>query len=186
MNGLQISTCTNVPRHPTASMDLTLFVPKLDTSTLVFQSGDGRITNDIDPFVERFLTSNGQHLKDGLRTLSLTTNYSGFNFGYLNSFKAFTKLDSLFVGTFGSRAHVSTSSLANFLHENKLWPDFTAIHLDNGYVDPNRCCQSLHYHFLQIHSPNYCTSPQSRSRCNKESCLMLFPLEMVTCTNKLI
>ena len=120
-----------------------LHVPKLDTLTLVFQCGFGdQIITDIGPSVERFLTSNGQYLKDGLRTLSLRTNSAGFSFeGYPNSFKAFTKLDSLHVGT--SDFHISTSSLAKFLQENKIWSDLTAIHLESTCTNSNRVNDSL-------------------------------------------
>ena len=127
-------------RHIENVMNI-LFVPKLDTLSLHFQGDDESITG-IGPFIEGFLTSNGQHLKDGLRTLSLETDLTEFSIeGYLNSFKAFTKLNSLSVLT--SCSHISMSGLANFLHENKLWSDLTAIHLDSSYVDSGQFNDAL-------------------------------------------
>jgi len=118
-----------------------LLVPKLVSLSLHFQCGDDSITN-IGPFIEGFLTLNGQHLKDGLRTLSLKTDFTEFSIeGYLDSFKAFTKLNSLCVLT--SRSQISMSGLANFLHENKLWSDLTAIDLDSAYVASSQINDAL-------------------------------------------
>ena len=110
-----------------------LLVPKLDNLDLAFQASswhDDFIT-DIGPFMEGFLTSNGQHLKDGLRTLSLQIGSTELNIeGSLNCFKAFTELDSLHLEASGF--HISTSSLANFLHEHIIWSNLTSLSLSNG------------------------------------------------------
>ena len=112
-----------------------LFVPKLDTLRLDFQCEDEMITG-ISPFIEGFLTTNGQHLKDGLRTLDLRTDSTRSSIeNYLHSFKAFIKLDSLHIRPSGfQRDHLSASGLASFLHENKPWSDLTCIYLDGGHV----------------------------------------------------
>ncbi len=114
-----------------------LFVPKLAILILDFKTDGDEIT-ELSPFVEGFLALNEQHLTDGLRTLSLKTNSMKLSIeGYVNSFKAFTKLDSLYV-TSRSSFHLPTSSLANFLHDNKVWSNLTVLHLDSGYFCSNR------------------------------------------------
>ncbi len=82
-------------------------------------------------FVEGFLTSNEQHLKDGLRKLSLHFGSTALTLdGYFNSFKVFTKLDSIEVTSWSD---IPTSSLASFLHQNKVWSNLTDLHLDSGH-----------------------------------------------------
>ena len=113
----------------------TLFVPKLDTLYLDFRCEDEIIAN-ISPFIYGFLTLNGQHLKDGLRRLSIKSDSKEFSIeGYFDSFKGFTKLHTVRFDTWSFP--ISASGLANFFHGKKLWSDLTAIHLVGHSDQPN-------------------------------------------------
>lgn len=106
-----------------------LHVPQLATLDLLVKSRDGENYPDIRLITQRFLTLNEPYLKDGLRSLCLR----GDAFpqmivnlpDYLDSFRIFTKLDTLHV----LNCWVSTSSLANFLRENKPWSKLTFLQL---------------------------------------------------------
>ena len=102
-----------------------LHVPQLVTLNL----GVGRENlTDIRPIIQKFLTLNEPYLKDGLRSLTLQSGvYTPYIQHYLGPFHIFTKLNTLQVISW--TCFFSTSSLANFLCENKLWSNLTVLHL---------------------------------------------------------
>jgi len=106
-----------------------LHVPQLATLSLDLQSRQGEILTDIHPISQSFLTLNEPYLRDGLRSLYLENDiFTHWDMQHhLGRFQNFTKLDALQVHI--SNCFFSTSSLTNFLHENKLWSNLKVLDL---------------------------------------------------------
>ena len=117
------------PHRDVENMLNILHVPQLATLRLDLRSRQGEILTDIRPISQSFLTLNEPYLQDGLRSLYLESdNFTHWDMQHhLGRFQIFTKLDTLQVHI-GNR-FFSTSSLTNFLHENKLWSNLKVLDL---------------------------------------------------------
>ena len=117
---------TGPPRNIENTLNI-LHVPQLVTLDLHLKSEDGENLTDFRPITESFLTSNGQYLKDGLRSLCLESGFAQLSMAHhLTPFKIFTKLDTLPVRVWNYQ-FFPTSSLANFFHENKAWSNLRVL-----------------------------------------------------------